>query len=68
LIKHRRKGYGIRLINLLEEEIFNRKIKVNNIIGYVKYSNIASQRIFEKKGYAKIDHADKIEYIKNLSI
>lgn len=64
---HRGKGFGYKLLKSLEEEIKIRKDNIAIMIGFVKYENNASRRIFEMLGYKKNEHEDKIEYIKNIN-
>lgn len=64
--KYRGKGYGSKILELIEREILIRNIQIHKLIGEVKYSNIASQKAFEKNGYVKLEKEDHIKYIKEL--
>lgn len=54
-------GYGKVILSLAEEQT---DIKVNELVGTVKYSNVASQKCFEKLGYKKLELDDYVEYHK----
>ena len=45
-------GYATEMIPAVEEYVLNNCHSVNTIIGYVRESNVASKRVFEKNGYA----------------
>lgn len=64
--EYRGSGYGTKILGLIEKEIFLSNIKIFNLIGQVKYSNIGSQKAFEKNYYKKIEKKDFIYYFKIL--
>lgn len=61
---YRGKGVSVVMLSLLEEEIINNNIDINKLIGFVKFENIASQKVFEKLKYNKITHREFLEYEK----
>lgn len=61
--EYRGKGYGKKIIELLEEKEATKKIV---LFGIVKSNNVASQKCFEKLGYNKENDGDIIRYSKNL--
>jgi spore coat polysaccharide biosynthesis protein SpsF len=62
----RGKGYGQRLLQLIEQNKLNLKKEVICFIGKVKYANIASQKVFRQMGYSEYRNKDYIEYIKKV--
>lgn len=62
----RGQGYGKLLLGLLIQEVKARKIPVRELVGYVKYENIPSQRVFEATGFDKINKDIYIEYRKKV--
>lgn len=62
------RGYGLatKMIQLLEEEVKSKFNNINTLVGYVKFENVNSQRIFEKLGYKKINNKNCLKYYKNL--
>lgn len=64
--KYRGNGYGTKILGLIEKEIILSNIKIVDLIGEVKYSNIGSQKAFEKNNYKKIEKKDFIYYSKVL--
>lgn len=57
----RGKGLSAEMIGLLEKNI---DTNVNKLIGYVKFSNVISQRVFEKLRYTKELSDNCIKYSK----
>lgn len=58
---YRGQGLSIEMLRLLESSVNN---DVNKLIGYVKFSNTSSQKIFEKLGYVKSVNESFIKYHK----
>lgn len=65
--EYRNQGNGGLILNLLEDEIYKNNLKINKLIGKVKYSNIQSQKAFEKNNYFKIERDKYIEYVKEIN-
>ncbi|WP_236892372.1 GNAT family N-acetyltransferase [Clostridium beijerinckii] len=64
---YRGQGLSMVMLNLLEQKI--KDIDTNNIdklVGFVKYENIASQKVFEGLKYNKTIHNEFVEYEKYL--
>lgn len=61
---YRGKGLAVEVINLLESKIRESNIDIQNLIGYVKINNLASQRIFEKLNYRKLMDNGVFKYYK----
>lgn len=58
---YRNQGYGFNMLKWIEaNSILERP--GTTLIGYVKYSNTGSIRVFEKLGYMKKELEDYIEY------
>ena len=55
-------GFGADMIWLAKEKIENEGLRVNKLIGQVKYGNNASARVFEKCGFLKQDKEKYMEY------
>lgn len=65
----RGKGYGLQLLKLGEEQILRDYPNVQTIVGYVKNSNIASRRVFQKLGYDEFptnEYPESVMYCKQL--
>lgn len=60
--KYRGNNYGNEILGLIEKET----LKIDILIGEVKYSNIASQKAFEKNNYKKNNKKFFICYSKEL--
>ena len=61
--KYRGKGYGSKLLQLLQKQVAANKISnVIKLTGQVKYENPASARVFEKCGFTKKEMTDYIQY------
>lgn len=61
--KHRGKGYGSALLQLIKQQIVTDKIPgVMKLTGQVKYENTASARAFETCGFSKREMAEYIQY------
>lgn len=60
----RGKGYGKKIVELLEKKIFSDHLPIRELKAQVKYTNAASQRIFEKLLYKREEMQDRIEYTK----
>ena len=58
---YRGRGLSTEMIGLLEKNV---DTNVNKLIGYVKFSNVISQRVFEKLGYTKELNNNYIKYSK----
>lgn len=67
-IAYRGKGHGSKILTLIEKEIFYNKKEVEYLIGRVKYSNSASQKVFKKMFYSEFPKKDYIEFIKKISL
>lgn len=62
----RGKGYGSIIIKKLEEKAKECGLGIHEIYGEVKYTNMASQKIFKKLGYKEFILQDKLVYKKEL--
>lgn len=62
----RGKGYGTKILIELSFFINKLDLKANTLLGRVKYSNLASQRAFEKAGYSRENLEEYIEYTKKI--
>lgn len=62
----RKKGYGYRMMLLMENKIKNEFPAIKILVGEVKQSNIASQRVFKKLNYEENDQNDYICFSKSL--
>lgn len=58
----RGKGYGFELLSALKEPLKQDAPDIRCLCGKVKFSNIASQKCFEKLGYAKSADEDYLIY------
>ena len=58
----RGKGYGTKILELAENEAKD----LNTLIGFVKKSNIASAKCFEKNGYVKFETPEILCFVKNV--
>jgi RimJ/RimL family protein N-acetyltransferase len=47
----RGKGYGVKIIQLSPVEFFKRNASINNIIAYIKETNLISLKTFSKGGF-----------------
>ncbi|WP_069187756.1 GNAT family N-acetyltransferase [Clostridium diolis] len=63
---YRGRGLSKVMLDLLETEVVNNKISINNLIGLVKFENVASQKVFESLKYNKIICNEFLEYEKYL--
>lgn len=63
--KQRGKGYGAKLLALIEHKIVFCMGK-QDLIGEVKKDNIGSQKVFERLGYVREDKGDYINYKKTI--
>jgi len=63
---YRGQGYGEAILRMLEIKVIEEKLPITCLVGKVKYSNIASQKVFEKLGYINIKQKNFIEYTKVL--
>ncbi|EPY6470923.1 GNAT family N-acetyltransferase [Clostridium sporogenes] len=61
---YRGKGLSKKMILLLESEIYNLDIGINKLVGDVKKENLASQKIFEKLNYLKVNENNSLRYYK----
>ncbi|WP_291572603.1 GNAT family N-acetyltransferase [Clostridium sp. UBA4548] len=62
----RERGYGFKIIKLLEHKIEKQHMKLKQLHAEVKHNNIASQKIFKKLGYEEKVIRDKLFYKKTL--
>jgi len=60
----RGKGLSEIMLSQLETEVKKSIKYINNLVGYVKFGNITSQKVFKKLKYEKISHNDFLEYKK----
>lgn len=63
---YRGKGLAIVMLSLLEDEIKKNGIYIYKLIGFVKFENIASQKVFENLKYNKIIQSEFLEYEKTI--
>lgn len=61
--EHRSNGYGKQIIRLFEEEMMKKNKKIK-LIAYVKKHNIASQKVFEYRGFWRKEEQDFFVYEK----
>jgi len=66
--KYRGQGWGVKLLHLLEEQIREKRIDINKLIGKVKHNNISSQKVFEKNNYKKTVTEKCIIYSKRINL
>lgn len=59
--EYRGQGHGFNMLKLVESKLQN---GISRLIGFVKYDNIASQRIFSKSNYVEVRKKDYIKYYK----
>lgn len=64
--KYRGNNFGTKMLGLIEKEVLSIIPKIDILIGEVKYSNIGSQKAFEKNNYKKVEKEDFIFYTKTL--
>jgi RimJ/RimL family protein N-acetyltransferase/sugar phosphate isomerase/epimerase len=62
----RKKGYGYKMMLLMENKIKNEFPAIKTLIGEVKHNNIASQRVFKKLNYKEDCHKDYMCFSKSL--
>lgn len=60
----RGKGFGTKMLAMIEEIIVLKKIQVSTLIGQVKYENKASAKAFVKNGYKRQNVDGFIEFSK----
>ncbi|MBU3142322.1 GNAT family N-acetyltransferase [Clostridium sp. CF012] len=60
---YRGRNLSIEMLGLLE---MNTKREISKFVGYVKYDNIKSQKVFQRLGYKKMECDDYIKYYKQL--
>ncbi|MCK9339014.1 MAG: GNAT family N-acetyltransferase [Bacteroidales bacterium] len=63
---HRGKGYGLIIIQLINNYIIENSLPITTLIAKVKKENVASQLIFEKSGFRVSDKGDFYEYCINI--
>jgi RimJ/RimL family protein N-acetyltransferase len=63
---YRGKGYGLIIIQLINNYIIDNSLPIISLIAKVKKENVASQLIFKKCGYQISDKEDFFEYKFNL--
>lgn len=61
---YRGKGLSIAMLSKLEMEINKSEKSIRKLVGKVKFTNIASQKVFENLKYRKIIHTNFLEYKK----
>lgn len=67
IAKNRRgKGYGSKMVSMVEEKIRETKKGITICVAQVKYENIASAKVFQKCGYTEYRKPQYIEYVKEL--
>jgi RimJ/RimL family protein N-acetyltransferase len=64
---YRGKGYGYRMLLLLEDKIKREYKTIKCLLAEVKNENIGSQKIFKKLNYEKTKSPEHIKYLKNIS-
>ncbi|WP_052037777.1 GNAT family N-acetyltransferase [Clostridium drakei] len=64
--RYRGRGYGYKILYMLEKYIISDCINVNRLVGNVKNSNIKSQKAFEKNNYKKILEKECFIYLKEI--
>lgn len=63
--KHfRGQGYGEIILSMIEKQISKMEMPITCLIGRVKFSNIASRKLFEKLGYKILIHENYVEFSK----
>ncbi len=67
-IAYRGKGHGFKILTLIEKEIFYNKKEIEYLIGQVKFSNLASQKVFKRMFYNEYLKKDYIEFVKKISL
>ncbi|AOR22914.1 GNAT family N-acetyltransferase [Clostridium taeniosporum] len=65
--KYRGKGYGIKIIEIIEKEIKKKLPQISTLEAIVKLNNIISQRCFEKNNYNKYLENKYVLYKKEIS-
>lgn len=65
--KFRGKGYGTKILAILEQKIKEDRFEIKILEGNVKVDNINSQKCFEKNNYQKYIQSNYIKYKKNIS-
>lgn len=60
---YRGRSLSIEMLRLLETNI---KREIDKFVGYVKYDNAKSQKVFERLGYQKLECDNYIKYYKQL--
>ncbi|AGX44911.1 GNAT family N-acetyltransferase [Clostridium saccharobutylicum] len=63
---YRGKGLSIAMLSKLEIEINKSENCIRKLVGRVKFTNIASQKVFENLKYRKIIHTNFLEYNKTI--
>ncbi len=61
--KHRKKGYGTKIIELCEDKILNR---TDRLVAFVKSDNMASAQCFRKNGYTEEIDGETIRFSKEI--
>ncbi|WP_371362954.1 hypothetical protein SRRS_39660 [Sporomusa rhizae] len=64
--RYRGKGYGVLLLEALANKVKNFDRKIDKLIGNVKYSNLSSQRTFDKAGYNRQNQKESIFFYKKI--
>lgn len=64
--KYRGKGYGTCILKEILKVLTKNNIRIDKVIGRVKYQNRPSQKAFTKAGYNCNFEANYIEYYKHL--
>lgn len=63
---YRGQGYGSKALEKIICVIKEQEIKVDKLIGKVKFDNLKSRKAFERAGYKSVDRQDYIEYYQEL--
>ena len=59
---YRGQGYGSRALQHIINKVKEKELKIDKLVGKVKYGNMQSQKAFERAGYKSVDRQDHIEY------
>lgn len=61
---YRGRGYGSEALRRIIDIVKEQKIKVNRMVGKVKYSNMYSRKAFHNADYKSLERQDYIEFYK----
>jgi RimJ/RimL family protein N-acetyltransferase len=65
--KYRGKHLASKMLTLLENEVINSKLNISKLVGYVKFDNNISKKVFQDLNYNEVLRKDFYEYYKLLS-